>query len=43
MQELIDHMKCDHNMDEIYPCDHCNFYTNSLWNFQVHVAAHYEK
>ena len=37
MNEFSEHMKFEHNMDEIYPCDLCSFYTQSLWDYQVHM------
>ncbi len=43
INEFIEHMKLDHNLDEIYPCDLCSFYTESLWNYQVHMEKHSEK
>lgn len=30
-------MKFEHSMDEIYPCDLCAFFTESLWDYQVHM------
>ncbi len=36
-------MKLDHNLDEIYPCDLCYFYTESLWDYQGHMEQHLEK
>ena len=42
MVEFIEHMKLDHNLDEIYPCDMCVFYTESLWDYQGHMEKHVE-
>ncbi len=41
--EFIEHMKVDHNLDEIYPCDMCAFYTESLWDYQGHMENHLEQ
>ena len=41
--EFIEHMKMDHGLDEIYPCDLCVFYTESLWDYQGHMEQHIEK
>ena len=38
--EFIEHMKAEHNLDEIYPCDLCYFYTESLWDYQGHMEQH---
>jgi hypothetical protein len=43
MVEFIEHMKLEHNLDEIYPCDFCTFYTESLWDYQGHMEKHLEK
>jgi hypothetical protein len=41
--EFIEHMKLEHNCDEIYPCDLCVFYTDSLWSYQGHMKEHSDK
>jgi hypothetical protein len=41
--EFIEHMRVEHNVDEIYPCDFCVFYTDSLRNYQGHMKEHSEK
>lgn len=42
LNEFTEHMKFEHNLDEIYPCDLCSFYTESLWDYQVHMEQHLE-
>jgi hypothetical protein len=41
--ELIEHMKLKHLLDDLYPCDLCNFYTESLWDYQGHIEQHIKK
>ncbi|CAF0763019.1 unnamed protein product [Brachionus calyciflorus] len=37
LNEFTEHMKFEHSLDEIYPCDMCSFFTESLWDYQVHM------
>jgi hypothetical protein len=41
--EFIEHMKLEHNMEDIYACELCYFYTESFWNYQVHMDEHSAK
>ena len=38
--ELIEHIKLEHNVDDVYLCDFCQYYTETLWNFQLHMEQH---
>ena len=38
--EFIEHMKCDHNLEDVYSCEMCAFYTETLWDYQVHMEQH---
>ena len=40
--EFTDHMKNEHSKD-IYECDMCQFYTDTLWDLQGHMERHAEK
>lgn len=43
LNEFTEHMKFEHNLDEIYPCDLCSFYTESLWDYQVHMEKSHNR
>lgn len=38
--EFIEHMKLEHNLEDVYSCELCHFYAESLWDFQVHMENH---
>lgn len=42
ISEFIEHMKLEHNLDDIHFCDECSFYTGSFWDYQVHMQEHLE-
>lgn len=41
--ELVEHMKLEHNSDDVHFCDICSFFTESLWDFQVRMEQHSNK
>ena len=41
--ELVEHMKLEHNSEDVHFCDLCAFSTESLWDFQLHMEQHSNK
>lgn len=38
--ELVEHMKLEHSSDDVHFCDMCSFFTESFWDYQMHMEQH---
>lgn len=38
--DLAEHMKLEHSSDDVHFCDMCSFFTESFWDYQMHMEQH---